>query len=42
MTDTGVFGDHRFNLIIRDLSQRKESERRLIEQTHELEEARAR
>ncbi|MEO1889542.1 MAG: PAS domain S-box protein, partial [Cycloclasticus sp.] len=42
MTDTGVFGDHRFNLIIRDLSQRKESERRLIEQTYELEEARAR
>lgn len=42
ITDTGIHGEQRFNLIIRDLSLSKETERRLMQQTCELEKARAR
>lgn len=42
LSDTAVHGAHRFSLIIRDLTISKESERRIAEKTHELDEARAR
>ncbi|MEW4982823.1 MAG: PAS domain S-box protein [Cycloclasticus sp.] len=42
IADTGVSGDSRYNLIIRDLTTNKASERFLLEQTRELNEIRAR
>jgi len=42
LSDTGIHGNQRFSLIIRDLSLNKENERRISEKTRELDEALAR
>ncbi|MDX2424867.1 MAG: diguanylate cyclase [Cycloclasticus sp.] len=39
ITDTGITGNNRYSLFIRDISQSKENERRIVEKTIEIERA---